>query len=253
MADNSSIEWTDATWNPVTGCTKFSPGCKNCYAERLALRLREMGNARYANGFSLTLHPEALDLPLRWTKPKMIFVNSMSDLFHDSVPEDYIRKVFDVMVKAHWHKFQILTKRADRLSRIAQRLPWPAHIWQGVSIESQAYVNRVPLLRRVPATVRFLSIEPLLGPIPNLPLEDIHWVIVGGESGPGHRPIRVEWVRDIRKQCVSANVPFFFKQWGGRTPKSGGRKLDGRFWDQMPQTNHTPLDSNRWLLEPRTA
>lgn len=253
MADNSPIEWTDATWNPVTGCTKISPGCKNCYAERLALRLREMGNSRYANGFSLTLHPEALDLPFRWTKPKMIFVNSMSDLFHDSVPEDYIRKVFDVMVKAHWHKFQILTKRADRLSRIAQRLPWPAHIWQGVSIESQAYVNRVPLLRRVPATVRFLSIEPLLGPIPNLPLEDIHWVIVGGESGPGHRPIRVEWVRDIRKQCVSANVPFFFKQWGGRTPKSGGRKLDGRFWDQMPQTNHTPLDSNRWLLEPQTA
>jgi protein gp37 len=252
MADNSPIEWTDATWNPVTGCTKISPGCKNCYAERLALRLREMGNARYANGFSLTLHPEALDLPLRWTKPKMIFVNSMSDLFHDSVPEDYIRKVFDVMVKAHWHKFQILTKRADRLSRIAQRLPWPAHIWQGVSIESQAYVNRVPLLRRVPATVRFLSIEPLLGPIPNLPMEDIHWVIVGGESGPGHRPIRTEWVRDIRKQCVSANIPFFFKQWGGRTPKSGGRKLDGRFWNQMPRTNHIPPE-NEWLLKPQMA
>jgi len=253
MADNSSIEWTDATWNPVTGCTKISPGCKNCYAERLALRLREMGSARYENGFRLTLHPDALHLPLRWTKPKMIFVNSMSDLFHDSVPEDYIQQVFEVMVKAHWHKFQILTKRADRLSRIAQRLPWPAHIWQGVSVENQTYVKRVALLRQVPATVRFLSIEPLLGPIPNLPLEDIHWVIVGGESGPGHRPIRTEWVRDIRKQCVSANVPFFFKQWGGRTPKSGGRKLDGRFWDQMPPTNHTLPNNDKWLLKPQTA
>ncbi|HEY3303589.1 MAG TPA: phage Gp37/Gp68 family protein [Candidatus Binatia bacterium] len=253
MADNSSIEWTDATWNPVTGCTKISPGCKNCYAERLALRLKEMGNARYANGFSLTLHTEALELPLRWTKPKMIFVNSMSDLFHESVPEDYIQKVFAVMQKAHWHKFQILTKRADRLARLAQRLSWPTHIWQGVSVESKAYVNRVALLRQVPTAVRFLSVEPLLGPIPNLPLDGIHWVIVGGESGPGHRPIRVEWVRDIRKQCVSANVPFFFKQWGGRTPKSGGRKLDGRFWNQMPRLDHTSADRDEWLLEPRTA
>ena len=252
MADNSSIEWTDATWNPVTGCTKISPGCKNCYAERLALRLREMGNARYANGFSLTLHPEALELPLRWTKPKMIFVNSMSDLFHEFVPEDYIQKVFAVMVKAHWHKFQILTKRADRLARIAQRLSWPTHIWQGVSVESKSYFNRITLLRQVSATVRFLSVEPLLGPIPNLPLDGIHWVIVGGESGPGHRPIRVEWVREIRKQCISANVPFFFKQWGGRTPKSGGRKLDGRFWDQMPQTSHTLTDT-KWLLKRQMA
>ena len=252
MADNSSIEWTDATWNPVTGCTKISPGCKNCYAERLALRLREMGNARYANGFSLTLHPEALELPLRWTKPKMIFVNSMSDLFHESVPEDYIQKVFAVMVKADWHKFQILTKRADRLARLAERLSWPAHIWQGVSVESKTYVRRVDLLRGVPAAIRFLSVEPLLGPIPNLPLNGIHWVIVGGESGPGHRPVRVEWIRDIRKQCVTADVPFFFKQWGGRTPKAGGRKLDGRFWDQMPQASHTFPDT-QWSLKRQMA
>jgi Bacteriophage protein gp37 len=252
MADNSSIEWTDATWNPVTGCTKISPGCKNCYAERLALRLKEMGNGRYADGFSLALHPDALGLPLRWTKPKMIFVNSMSDLFHESVPEEYIQKVFAVMEKAHWHKFQILTKRADRLARLAQRLSWPTHVWQGVSVENKAYVNRIALLRQVPATIRFLSIEPLLGPIPNLPLDDIHWVIVGGESGPGHRPIRVEWVRDIRKQCISANVPFFFKQWGGRTPKSGGRKLDGRFWDEMPQPSQILADT-KWSLKRQMA
>jgi protein gp37 len=234
MANNSPIEWTDATWNPVTGCTKISPGCKNCYAERLAFRLKEMGNARYANGFKLTLHPDVLGLPLRWAKPKMIFVNSMSDLFHESVPEDYIREVFRVMEKASWHKFQILTKRADRLARLAHTLSWPPHIWQGVSVESKEYVKRVALLRKVPATIRFLSIEPLLGLIPRLPLEGIHWVIVGGESGPGHRPINIEWVRDIRTQCVSASVPFFFKQWGGRTPKSGGRELDGRIWDEIP-------------------
>ena len=252
MADNSAIEWTDATWNPVTGCTKISPGCKNCYAERLALRLREMGNARYANGFSPTLHPEALELPLRWTKPKMIFVNSMSDLFHESVSEDFIQKVFAVMVKAYWHKFQILTKRADRLARLAERLSWPTHIWQGVSVESKVYVKRVDLLRQVPAAVRFLSIEPLLGPIPNLPLGGIHWVIVGGESGPKHRFIQVDWVRDIKRQCVSANVPFFFKQWGGRTPKSGGRKLDGRYWDQMPQPTQAVPDT-QWLLKPQMA
>jgi protein gp37 len=252
MADNSSIEWTDATWNPVTGCTKISPGCKNCYAERLALRLREMGNRRYANDFNLTLHPDVLELPLRWTKPKMIFVNSMSDLFHESVPEKYIQKIFSVMEKAHWHKFQILTKRADRLAQIAQRLSWPTHIWQGVSVENKTYINRIALLRKVPATIRFLSIEPLLGPIPNLPLDGIHWVIVGGESGPGHRPISAEWVRDIRKQCVSANVPFFFKQWGGRTPKSGGRKLDGRFWDEMPQPGQN-LTNTKWSLKRQMA
>ncbi len=235
MGDKSAIEWTDATWNPVTGCTKISPGCKNCYAERLALRLKEMGNPRYRNGFRTTLHPDQLDLPLRWGKAKMIFVNSMSDLFHEAVPDEYIKKVFATMVKADWHIFQILTKRAERLAKLAPQLPWPAHVWQGVSVESQTYTKRVIALQKVPATVRFLSVEPLLGPIANLPLDGVHWVIVGGESGPRHRPIKPEWIREIRKQCLSAEVSFFFKQWGGRTAKSGGRILDGRTWNQMPQ------------------
>lgn len=234
MGAKSDIEWTDATWNPVTGCTKISPGCKNCYAERLALRLKEMGNPRYRNGFRITLHPDQLELPLRWGKPKMIFVNSMSDLFHEAVPDEYIKKVFATMVKADWHIFQILTKRAERLAKLAPQLPWPSHIWQGVSIESQPYTKRILSLQKVPATVRFLSVEPFLGPIANLPLDGVHWVIVGGESGPRHRPIKPEWVREIRKQCRTAQVPFFFKQWGGRTAKSGGRILDGRIWDQMP-------------------
>jgi protein gp37 len=240
MAEISAIEWTDATWNPVTGCTKISPGCKNCYAERLALRLKEMGNPRYKNAFQVTLHRDQLDLPLRWTKPKMIFVNSMSDLFHEVVPTEYIKKVFEVMVKADWHIFQVLTKRAERLARLAPDLPWPSHIWQGVSIENQAYNKRVAYLQEVPASVRFLSVEPLLGPMPNLPLDGIHWVIVGGESGPGHRPIKPGWVREIRKQCLASGIAFFFKQWGGRTPKSGGRVLDGRTWDQMPVTAIDP-------------
>jgi protein gp37 len=234
MGSNSAIEWTDATWNPVTGCTKVSPGCKNCYAERLALRLREMGNRRYMNGFRTTLHPDQLDLPLRWTKAKMIFVNSMSDLFHEAVPEEYIKKMFGVMERADWHTFQILTKRAERLAKLAPHLPWPPHIWQGVSVENQTYTKRIGFLRKVPAAVRFLSVEPLLGPIANLPLEGIDWVIVGGESGPRHRLIKPEWVREIRKQCVAARIPFFFKQWGGRTPKSGGRTLGGRTWNEMP-------------------
>ena len=234
MGEKSAIEWTDATWNPVTGCTKISPGCKNCYAERLAIRLKEMGNRRYRNGFRVTLHPDQIELPLRWGKPKMIFVNSMSDLFHEAVPDEYIKKVFATMVKADWHIFQILTKRAERLAKLAPQLPWPSHVWQGVSVESQSYTKRVSALQRVPATVRFLSVEPLLGPIGNLPLEGVHWVIVGGESGPRHRLINPEWVREIRKQCLTAEVPFFFKQWGGRTAKSGGRILDGRTWDQMP-------------------
>lgn len=240
MGAKSDIEWTDATWNPVTGCTKISPGCKNCYAERLAFRLKEMGNVRYKNGFRVTLHPDQLDLPLRWGKAKMIFVNSMSDLFHEDIPDEYIKKVFATMVKADWHIFQILTKRAERLAKLAPQLPWPAHVWQGVSVENQTYTKRVIALQKVPATVRFLSVEPLLGPIANLPLDGVHWVIVGGESGPRHRPIKPEWVREIRKQCRTAQVPFFFKQWGGRTAKSGGRILDGRTWDQMPEpeTNH---------------
>jgi protein gp37 len=241
VADHSGIEWTDATWNPVTGCTKVSPGCKNCYAERLAARLRAMGNPRYRNGFVVTLQPDQLDLPLRWRRPKRIFVNSMSDLFHESVPDEYIRQVFDMMERAHWHVFQILTKRSERLVALAPSLPWPPHVWQGVSVESEKYVGRIEDLRQVPAAVRFLSVEPLLGPIPQLPLDRIHWVIVGGESGPGRRAASPEWVRLVRDQCVAAGVPFFFKQWGGRTPKSRGRLLDGRTWDEMPDVRSTEL------------
>ncbi len=234
MSDNTGIEWTDASWNPVTGCTKISPGCKHCYAERLALRLKAMGNRRYRNGFEVTLQPDQLTLPLRWRQPKLIFVNSMSDLFHEAVSEDYIRRVFDVMMRADWHVFQILTKRSGRLAKLAANLPWPRNVWQGVSVESARYTWRIAHLRKVPAATRFLSVEPLLGPIPNLPLEGVHWVIVGGESGGGRREMAPEWVREIRDQCLAAEVPFFFKQWGGRTPKSRGRILDGRTWEEMP-------------------
>jgi protein gp37 len=234
MGDHTGIEWTDATWNPVTGCSKISPGCKNCYAERLSLRLQAMGNPRYRNGFAVTLHPDQLTLPLRWPQPRLIFVNSMSDLFHEAVPEEFIRRVFEVMVRADWHIFQILTKRAERPAALAPRLPWPENVWQGVSVENARYTWRITHLQKVPAAVRFLSLEPLLGPIPNLVLDGIQWVIVGGESGPHHRPADPAWVRDIRDQCVAAGIPFFFKQWGGRTPKAGGRFLDGRVWDEMP-------------------
>ncbi|PYM22177.1 MAG: hypothetical protein DMD80_29160 [Candidatus Rokuibacteriota bacterium] len=234
MGDGSAIEWTDATWNPVTGCTKISPGCKNCYAERLALRLQAMGNPRYRSGFDLTLHEDQLDLPLRWRQPRRIFVNSMSDLFHDDVPEIFIARAFEVMAHAHWHVFQVLTKRAERLRALARRLTWAPNVWQGVSVESERYVDRIDALRDVPSAIRFLSIEPLLGPLPSLHLAGIDWVIVGGESGPGHRPPQPDWIRDIRDQCVGAGVAFFFKQWGGRTPKAGGRMLDGRVWDTMP-------------------
>jgi protein gp37 len=234
MSDQSGIEWTDATWNPITGCTKVSPGCKNCYAERLAVRLRAMGNPRYRNGFAMTLHPDQLALPLRWRRPKRVFVNSMSDLFHEAVPEEYIQRVFDVMAKANWHTFQILTKRSRRLAALAANLLWPPNVWQGVSVESGEYTSRVIDLQTVPAAVRFLSVEPLLGEIPNLPLVGIHWVIVGGESGGGRRPMTAAWAQSIRDQCVDAGVAFFFKQWGGRTPKAGGRLLDGRTWDETP-------------------
>ncbi len=234
MSDNSRIEWTDSTWNPVTGCSKVSPGCKHCYAERLALRLQAMGNPRYRAGFEITLHPDLLSLPLTWKRPRRVFVNSMSDLFHEAVPEWFIRRVFEVMRDAHWHVFQILTKRSARLATLGPRLNWPPNVWQGVSVENERYTSRVLHLRQVPAGVRFLSIEPLIGPIPRLPLDGIHWVIVGGESGPHHRPIDVDWVRQIRDQCLSTGVPFFFKQWGGRTSKAGGRLLDGRTWDEFP-------------------
>ena len=240
MSIDSSIEWTDATWNPVTGCTKVSPGCKHCYAERLAHRLKAMRNPRYTRGFALSLHPDLLKLPLEWRRPRRIFVNSMSDLFHEAIPDDYLQRVFDVMVRADWHVFQILTKRGARLAALGRDLPWRSHVWQGVSVESSRYTSRILQLQQVPAAVRFLSIEPLLGPIPRLPLAGIHWVIVGGESGGGRRSVDATWVRDIRDQCVAADVPFFFKQWGGRTPKSGGRDLDGRTWDELPRVRFHP-------------
>jgi protein gp37 len=234
MGDNTAIEWTDATWNPVTGCTRISPGCARCYAERLALRLRAMGNPRYRSGFEVTLHRDQVDLPLRWRRPRRIFVNSMSDLFHDAVPDEFIRRTFDVMARAHWHTFQVLTKRAQRLLALAPRLDWPPNVWQGVSVETRQYYPRIDCLRQVPAAIRFLSVEPLLGALGRLPLQGIHWVICGGESGPGHRPAEAAWVREVRDQCREAGVPFFFKQWGGRTPNAGGRTLDGREWSEQP-------------------
>jgi protein gp37 len=234
VGDKSQIEWTDATWNPVTGCSKISPGCKNCYAERLAGRLERMGNPRYRNGFNVTLHSDQLNLPLRWKQSRRIFVNSMSDLFHESVPDNFIAQAFSVMDQAHWHIFQILTKRAERLANISERLPWPNNVWQGVSVENKDYSWRVDYLRRVPAAVRFISVEPLLGPIPALSLDGISWVIVGGESGPHFRPVDPAWIREIRDQCIRSNVRFFFKQWGGITPKARGRHLDERVWDEMP-------------------
>ena len=237
MGDKSAIEWTDATWNPVTGCTKISPGCKHCYAERLATRLRAMGNPRYQDGFDVTLHADQLGLPLRWRRPRSVFVNSMSDLFHETVPETFIRQVFEVMIHAHWHTFQVLTKRAERLADLAPGLPWPPNVWQGVSVEDAQYIGRIACLQKVPAAIRFLSIEPLLGPIEDLPLTNIDWVIVGGESGPHHRPLDSAWVRNIRDQCRAAGIPFFFKQWGGRTPTAGGRLLEGRVWNEMPSRN----------------
>lgn len=237
MAQGSSIEWTEATWNPVTGCTKISPGCKNCYAERMAKRLQAMGVPQYRNGFKLTLQPNALGLPLTWKRPRLIFVNSMSDLFHNDVPLDFIRQVFDVMQAARQHQFQVLTKRPELALRYANDLPWPNNVWLGTSVENALYLHRVHTLREVPAKVRFLSVEPLLGPIPRLPLNGIHWVIVGGESGPGARTMEGKWVVQIRDRCVALGVPFFFKQWGGINKKSTGRNLHGRTWDEFPVIN----------------
>lgn len=236
MAQGSGIEWTESTWNPVTGCTKISPGCKYCYAERMAKRLHAMGQANYANGFALTLQPHMLELPLAWKKPQTIFVNSMSDLFHEGVSLAYIERVFDVMARAHWHRFQVLTKRADRLAELSSKLEWAPNIWMGVSVESDKYRGRIDHLRSTGARTKFLSLEPLLGPLPKLDLRGIHWVIVGGESGPKSRPIDPAWVVDLRDQCLQANVPFFFKQWGGKNKKKAGRVLEGRTWDQMPET-----------------
>ena len=234
MSEQSHIEWTDATWNPVTGCTKISPGCKNCYAERLAKRLRAMGQANYRNGFRLTLQPQMLDLPLQWKTPKRIFVNSMSDLFHENVPTGYIKNVFEIMRRAHWHQYQILTKRSERARELTSVLNWGPQIWMGVSVETEEFTYRIDDLRKTDAHVKFLSLEPLLGPLRKLNLRDIDWVIVGGESGPNARPVDPAWVMDLRDQCLKARVPFFFKQWGGVQKKRAGRRLDGRTWDEMP-------------------
>lgn len=245
MSDNSTIEWTEATWNPVTGCTKVSPGCAHCYAETFAERFRGVPGHPYERGFDLQLRPERLKQPLEWTRPRLIFVNSMSDLFHEDVPIDFIRSVFDTMQSADWHTFQILTKRSRRLAELAQLLPWPDNVWMGVSVENQRWTSRIDDLREVPAKVRFLSCEPLLGPL-NLDLRGIAWVIVGGESGARARPMKAEWARSIRQQCRDAGVPFFFKQWGAHNEAgsrvgkgNAGRFLDGRLWDAVPAMQGT--------------
>jgi len=234
MALQSSIEWTEATWNPITGCSKISPGCKHCYAERLAMRLQAMGVTNYRNGFEVTLHEHALRLPLTWKTPQTIFVNSMSDLFHKDVPLIFIRKIFDVMEAAHWHRFQILTKRSERLLELSSKLSWTANIWMVVSVEHPDYVYRIDHLRQTDAHIKFLSLEPLLAPLPRLKLKNIDWAIVGGESGPGARPMQKEWVLAIQNQCRKADVAFYFKQWGGVFKKKAGRVLEGRTWDEMP-------------------
>jgi len=255
MGDKTGIQWTNATWNPLTGCTRMTAGCDHCYA----FALHDMRHGAHLNGknvpvqyhkpFSeIQLLPERLEQPLRVRQPKMYFVNSMSDLFHSEVPEDFIRQVFDVMRRAHWHTFQVLTKRAGRLRRLGQQLDWPANVWMGVSIENDSLTPRADALREVPAAVRFLSCEPLLGPLPSLNLEGLHWVITGGESGPGARYCEVDWVRDLRDRSVASGVAFFHKQWGGSTPKAGGRDLDGRTWDEFPEKKQIsqdalPLDS----------
>jgi protein gp37 len=234
MSDKSTIEWTDATWNPVTGCTQVSPGCDHCYALRFAERFRGVPNHPYEQGFDLKIWQERLSTPLGWRKPRRIFVNSMSDLFHKDVPDAFIEQVFNVMNQADWHVFQVLTKRSGRLKKLGQKLKWAPHIWVGVSVESEKYLWRVNDLREVPSYIRFISAEPLLGSLKRLNLEKVHWVITGGESGPGARPCDPEWVREIRDNCLESKVAFFHKQWGGRTSKTGGRLLDGRTWDEMP-------------------
>ena len=236
----SGIEWTESTWNPLTGCTKVSPGCKNCYAERMSRRLQAMGQPNYINGFSLTMHEHVLEKPLEWKTPQVVFVNSMSDLFHKDVPQKFIQRVFDVMRRSSAHQFQILTKRSKRLVELNPQLEWSDNIWMGVSVENEDYVYRIDDLRKSGAKLKFLSIEPLLGPLPILNLKEINWVIVGGESGPGARHLEEEWVKGVRDQCLQAKVPFFFKQWGGFHKKKAGRLLDGRIWGEMP-TNITLL------------
>ena len=246
MGDHSAIEWTEATWNPTTGCDKTSPGCDNCYALTLSKRLKAMGQAKYQKdgnphtsgpGFGLTMHPDTLGVPRSWSNPRIIFVNSMSDLFHQEVPESYIRQVFEVVADTPQHQYQVLTKRSKRLAEVGQRLVWPPNLWMGVSVESAKYRFRIDHLRRVDAAMRFVSAEPLLGPLEGLDLHGVHWLIAGGESGHRSRPVDESWLVDLRDQCAAANVPYFFKQWGGRTPKAGGRELQGSTYDEMPGRN----------------
>ena len=247
MAVKSSIEWTESTWNPSTGCDAISPGCENCYAERMSYRLKAMGQRKYRNGFKLTTHPNTLDLPLRWKKPQRIFVNSMSDLFHDQVPIEYIQRVFSTMRRAHWHQFQLLTKRSGRLLALNEQIDWPSNVWMGVSVECAAYRSRIDHLRRTDAVVKFLSLEPLIDDLGTLNLDNIDWVIVGGESGPGARPMQKKWVDGICRQCTAYDVPFFFKQWGGVQKKRTGRKLNGRTYDEMPPSP-SALVELRWQM-----
>ena len=233
--NKSKIEWTESTWNPVSGCNKVSRGCDNCYAERMAIRLQAMGTRGYENGFEVTLHPHALDKPLKMKKPQVIFVNSMSDIFHDKISDEYIIKIFETMNKAHWHTFQVLTKRPKRLEKIANKLKWTNNTWMGVTVEANEYVDRVNYLRNCPANIKFLSIEPLIDSVDKLDYTGIDWVIVGGESGYGARVLQKEWVIDVRDKCLTLNIPFFFKQWGGVNKKKAGRLLDGTIYDDMPK------------------
>ncbi len=235
MSTRSTIEWTEVTWNPVTGCTKISDGCKLCYAERMSKRLRAMGLDKYKEGFAVAVHESVLNEPLRWRRPRLVFTNSMSDLFHESVPSSFIEAVFEVMNRATQHTFQVLTKRPARVAALDERLCWMPNIWLGASIESQKWLGRLDRLRETNAHTKFLSLEPLLGPLPGIPLQEIDWVIVGGESGPGARPMEADWVRDIRDNCLESKVPFFFKQWGGVFKKTTGRMLDNRIWNEMPE------------------
>ena len=234
MTTAHKINWTSSTWNPVTGCSRVSEGCQHCYAERMAKRLQAMGVKKYRNGFEVTPHLDALDEPLRWRKPRIIFVNSMSDLFHEKIPLDYIRKIFDVIWAADRHVFQVLTKRAERMAELAHRLDWPPNLWMGVTVEAQRYTGRIDLLREIPAPVRWLSMEPLLTAVPELDLTDINWVVVGGESGPGARSMKREWVYQIRSACRRQKAAFFFKQWGGVNKKKTGRLLDNQLYNEMP-------------------
>jgi len=239
MAASSTIEWTESTWNPMTGCTKISDGCKYCYAEKIAKRLQGTGHPNYLNGFTFTIHENMLNVPLHWIKSRIIFVNSMSDIFHEYAPVSFIKKVFNIMRSANWHIFQILTKRSERLFELDRCLRWAPNIWMGVTVENQNYAYRIDHLRETGALTKFISLEPLLGPIQNLNLNGIHWVILGGESGPNARPIKRAWVENVRDQCVESGVPFFFKQWGGFNKKKAGRLLCGRIWDEMPAIKST--------------